>query len=538
MEPATAGDRILQPTLSPVIRGLNHDLRLPWGSRPSLYAYACFAGWAIVYNLGTRSLFCAKPLNKNRQLMTTDSPNTSNLRRDLGTIESYAVLIGILIGAGIFQVTSQAWAMTGPSVILGYAILTPAILATSIPYAAYLSTPLGKEPGGEYLHISRTLKGYRLAYVGSCLKVISYIGAGAYLANALAGYLIALIGEGAKPFQLPIALGSLVLFYLIHVVGVLWFGRMQVVMSALKLLALMVLILPGLFVLKAANYTPFITHGWGAFGASLLPLFFAYAGFESLAQTAGEVKDSTRRLPRILLIGITITAVIYVLTSVVSFGVLPGSRLQSSTAPMAEVASMYLPAGGAVFVILGAIAAIMTALNGTMLVPSRMGMMLAKDRLAPRWLGVVNTKTATPIRGLTLTLLACALLLISGQMALALNVAVAALICLYFIHSLVFLLLPRLNGTLAREIKLAMPVWLMNVAALFSVMSMGTMIVIQLLADIDTLKTQSLSQRIREHTLTSVELIFVWAIVGVVLYNLARSQKAEPNLNAESANAD
>src|SRR5262244_1896231 len=55
---------------------------------------------------------------------------TSRLRRDLGTLESYAALIGILIGAGIFQVTSQAWAITGPSVILGYIILTPAILAT------------------------------------------------------------------------------------------------------------------------------------------------------------------------------------------------------------------------------------------------------------------------------------------------------------------------------------------------------------------------------------------------------------------------
>ena len=92
---------------------------------------------------------------------------SSRLRRDLGTLESYAALIGILIGAGIFQVTSRAWELSGPSVILGYAVLTPAILSTSIPYAAYLSTPLGREPGGEYLHISRTLRGYRLAYVGT-----------------------------------------------------------------------------------------------------------------------------------------------------------------------------------------------------------------------------------------------------------------------------------------------------------------------------------------------------------------------------------
>src|SRR5919197_3534032 len=79
------------------------------------------------------------------------------LRRDLGTLESYAALLGIMIGAGIFPVTTLAQALTGPSVILGYVVLTPVVLATSVPYAAFLSTPLGREPGGEYTHISRTL---------------------------------------------------------------------------------------------------------------------------------------------------------------------------------------------------------------------------------------------------------------------------------------------------------------------------------------------------------------------------------------------
>jgi len=123
-----------------------------------------------------------KPNNKN----TATAHPISRLRRDLGTVESYAALIGILIGAGIFKVTSDAWALTGPSVILGYIVLMPAILATSVPYAAYLSTPLGKEPGGEYLHISRTLGGSAIAFVGAWLKIIAYIGAGAYLASALA----------------------------------------------------------------------------------------------------------------------------------------------------------------------------------------------------------------------------------------------------------------------------------------------------------------------------------------------------------------
>src|SRR5690349_12338586 len=116
------------------------------------------------------------------------------LRRDLGTLESYAALIGILIGAGIFKVTGQAWLLTGPSVILAYLVLAPAILATSVAYSVYLSTPLGREPGGEYTHISRTFGGYGLAFVGAWLKIISYIGALAYLAQALAEYLVEISG--------------------------------------------------------------------------------------------------------------------------------------------------------------------------------------------------------------------------------------------------------------------------------------------------------------------------------------------------------
>jgi amino acid transporter len=451
----------------------------------------------------------------------------SRLRRDLGTLESYAALIGILIGAGIFQVTSVAWEITGPSVILGYLVLTPAILATAIPYAAYLSTPLGREPGGEYLHISRTLGGYRLAYVGAWLKMISYIGAGAFLANAMAGYIIALSGGriDADRYRLPLALAALVLFYLIHVIGIWWFGRLQVIMSALKCLALLVLIVPGLFVLRAENYTPFFTHGWSGFGASLLPLFFAYAGFESIAQTAGEVKDSTRRLPRILVKGITITALFYVFTSVVSFGVLPGEQLKATNAPMAQVASLYLPSGAAIFVTIGAIAAIMTALNGTIFVPSRLAIMFVKDGLAPRWLGFINPTTATPIRGLTLTLICCAILLISGQLSLALNVAVFALVVLYFIHSLVFLFLPRLNPGLANEIEVNLSPRVRQVAAIVSIVSMGVMILIQLRQDVGVLRTLSLSERISRNALTSIELMVVWGVVGLGVYQLARMQR-------------
>jgi APA family basic amino acid/polyamine antiporter len=446
------------------------------------------------------------------------------LRRDLGTLESYAALLGILIGAGIFTVTSRAWALTGPSVILGYVVLTPVVLATSVAYAAFLSTPLGREPGGEYTHISRTLGGYRVAFIGAWLKIIAYVAAEAYLANALADYVVQFAGGRLRPetYRLPLALASLVFFYIVQVAGVRWFGRLQVTMCALLGLSLIVLVVPGLFAIKTANYQPFVTHGIGGFALSLVPLFFSFAGFESLAQTAGEVKDSTRRLPLIFLKGISVTACIYVLMSLVAFGVLPGSRLQTSNAPMAEVASVYLPVGAALFVTFGAIMAITTSMNSTMLVPSRLAIILARDGLSPRWIGFINPRTGTPIRGLTLTFAACVLLLVSRQLSLALNVAIFALVVLYFIHSLVFLLLPRRNPKLYDSITVAIPVWLQRASALVSLLAMGALIAVQVSQDARTLSEQSIAERIANHSLTSLELAVAWGLVGAALYAFAR----------------
>jgi amino acid transporter len=454
-----------------------------------------------------------------------ESPIVNRLHRDLGTLESYAALIGILIGAGIFTVTSQAWRLTGPSVILGYIVLLPVILATSVPYAAFLSTPLGREPGGEYTHISRTLGGYRLAFIGAWLKIISYIGALAFLATSLADYTLKLFGDrlSSETFRLPIAILGLLFFFIIHSIGVRWFGRIQVTMCALLGVSLIVLIVPGLFAIHVANYRPFITRGISGFAASLVPLFFSYAGFESLAQTAGEVKDSTRRLPGVFLKGICIAAAIFILMSVVAFGVLPGERLQASSAPMADVGSQYLQAGAALFVTFGAVMALTTSLNSTMLVPSRLAIILARDELAPPWLGAINERTGTPILGLMLTLAVSVLLLVSQQTALALNIAVFALIILYALHSLIFLLLPRKNPVLFGQITVALPEGLQRAAALFSFLSMSTLVAVQVREDLLTFGRLSFRQRIAEHALTSVELIFAWGLIGAGLYAYAKA---------------
>jgi basic amino acid/polyamine antiporter, APA family len=456
-------------------------------------------------------------------------PTHAGLRRDLGTLEAYAALVGILIGAGIFKVTSQSWALTGPSVILAHVVLATAVLATSVPYCVFLSTPLGLEPGGEYLHIWRTLGGRGIAFVGAWLKCIAYIGALAFLAVTFVDYLAGLAPgwlDGTS-VRTSVALTILVLFYAIHILGVRWFGRLQVAMLALLGVSIVVLVVPGLFAVQPAHYRPFFTHGFPGFAAAMPPLFFAYAGFESLAQTAGEVRDSTRRLPRVFLLGIGGTTVIYLLMSVVSFGVLPGARLQASAAPMAEVAAVYLPAGAAAFVTLGALMAIATSLNATMLVPSRLAVVLAADGLVPRWIGAVSPRTGTPIAALTLTLVSAALLLAGGRIALGLNIAVFALVGLYLLHSFALLILPARNPALFRSVTVPIPIAVQRAAAVISILAMGALLLLQVQSDLVTLASRSLGARISSGSLTAIELSAVWGAVGALLYAAGRRRRVD-----------
>src|SRR4030095_3655708 len=196
-------------------------------------------------------------------------------------------------------------------------------------------------------------------------------------------------------------------------------------------------------------------------------------------------------------------------------------------------ATKYFPWGAAAFVTLGAIMAITTSLNPTLIVPSRLALIFVEDGLAPAVLGSVNRRTATPVVALTLNLIACLVLLVSRQLALALNIAVFALVLLYFLHSVAFLLLPRFNPDLNRQITIAMPVWLQRVAAWVSVLAMGGLVLGQIYHDGKTLLSTSLSERISAHSLTSVELAIVWSAVGAGLYALARVMRKKSGIEGK-----
>lgn len=473
-----------------------------------------------------RSLGCMK--GEAPSVAAKPPVRSARLRRDLGRVEAYAALIGILVGAGIFRVTSDASALTGPSVILAHVVLTAAILATAVPYMVFLSTPLGAEPGGEYGHIRATFQSPRFAFLCGWLKLITYLGAGTYLAVALADYALVFVDLvlgttlDAERWRTPVALGGLVLFWSIHVVGVRWFGRVQVAMCALLGVAIVVLVVPGLFVIEPSYYRPFFKGGLGGFAGALPPLFFAYAGFESLAHTGGEVVDSRRELPRTFLRGIGLTAVIFIAMSVVAFGVLPVAALEASDAPMADVARAYLPVGGTALVAFGGVLAVATSLNATLYVPARLAIQLAEDGGLPRWAAAVHPRTGVPAVGLTASLVAMSALLVSNQLGLALGIAIFSLMVLYLVHGLALLALPRLAPALYGEVLVGIPRPVQVGAALVSIGSLAVLLGIQVHTGLGTIARTTFADRLAQHELTSIELFVAWTVAGAIVYEVCR----------------
>jgi amino acid transporter len=277
-------------------------------------------------------------------------------------------------------------------------------------------------------------------------------------------------------------------------------------------------VVPGLFQVRGEHLAPVFPGGGAGFAACLPLLFFAYAGFEALAHSAGEVESSTHRLPRVFVAGISVTTVVYLLLSLVIIGVVPPADLDATETPASTAAAVFLPPGLTWVVTLGVIAAIATSLNATMLVPSRLALMLVQDGRAPRALGVVHAVTGTPIPGLLATFAGAALLLITGKLFLALNIAVFALVLLYFLHSLAFLLLPVLDPALHEQARLRLRPAVHVAIALVSLASLGVLLAVRVVGDVRLISATPWAER----DLTTVELTAAWGALGLLLYGLAR----------------
>ena len=431
-----------------------------------------------------------------------------SLKRDLGPISGYATIIGILVGAGIFRVTGEAGAVAGSAVPLAYLLFAPIVLSTALAYSVFMSTPLGMRPGGAYLHISRTFGNYYLGFITMWMKLVAFVGAISFMSTSFGEYMTFFF-----PNHDPRMWGTIVLlfFYGVNIIGIRYYGQFQTAMLIVLIISILILVIPGIPEIDYSYYDPILPKGYNGLLAAMPMLFFSYAGFETLAQVAGETKDPTRTLPMIFIKGVLASVFIFFTMSFVAFGVLPADVLASSNSAMADVAAQYLPPWGSSIVAIGAMSAFLTSINGSILVPSRMLFVFSEDRLMPRSLALVHPQWRTPYISLIISAIICTALIWSQSARYLMNAGLIGIFIIYCFQGIALMALPNVNKRLYKSAQFQLPKWLLYLVGSISAFSMAYFLIITIM-DVFT-------------------FTIVGLIVGTILYILGRYQGKKEGFN-------
>jgi basic amino acid/polyamine antiporter, APA family len=350
------------------------------------------------------------------------------LRRSLRAFDGLAMVVGIMVGSGIFRtpglvagllgrpgLTFVAWTLGGLVGLLGALVF--AELSTRHPRA-----------GGKYV-FAREAFGRRAAFVIGWTEGLGiYCAAIAAIAVVCGEYTARLLGwpVGRAPL-----LGALLiaLFTALNLLGVAAGRFTQDAVTAAKVLALGAVAVLGLFG-SGAGWTgelPDAPRGLAAVGAlavAFQSVIWSYYGYVDAAKIAEEVHDPSRNLPRILLVGILGTTALYLLLNAAFLNTLPLDRLAASTLVPGDVIAAVVgsPAGAAIAGL--ALVVLLAGVNGNLFVTPRVLFGLARDGLGPAALARVN-RGGTPSLAMLLVGVVSLLLAASGTFERLLSLAIA-----------------------------------------------------------------------------------------------------------------
>jgi len=316
------------------------------------------------------------------------------------------VVIGAIIGSGIFvnpRLVAQALD-SSPLVIAAWIVGGMVAICGAFAYAE-LGARFPKA-GGQYVYLKdawHPLAGF--LYVWALLLLIE-TGAMAAVAIIFAEYLLRLLGRDTT-LVLPLATAALVLVSAINYFGVKPGSRVLNLFVVLKVAALAVLIGIGLFL--PAGAADWLSHarttelrtGTGAatvvaFGAALIPILFAYGGWQNANYIAEEIEEPERNLPRSLIIGVIVVIAIYVLVNVAYLRLLGLEGLAGTSTPAADAAARALGPWGDKFVAAAIAISTFGFLDLAVLAPTRVYYAAAADGYLPRSLARLHPRYGTP----------------------------------------------------------------------------------------------------------------------------------------------
>jgi len=349
------------------------------------------------------------------------------MERRLGLFDATMLVMGGIVGAGIFinpyvvarQLASPefillAWLFGGLIALLGAFIY--AELAARRPAV-----------GGQYAYLREAFHPLVAFLYGWTLLLVVQSGGMAAVATTFARYLLELsrwrLPEGA------VAASALAVLTAVNCLGVRWGSNVQSALMVSKVVAILALVGCGLIAPAASASAAQGSSGAGtsplSFGAALVPVLFAYGGWQTASFVAGELRHPERDLPRGLLLGVSGVVLLYTGVNYVCVRVLGPAALAATTTPASEVMRRAAGEGGARMIAAGIAVSTLGFLSQGILTAPRVYYAMARDGVFLESVGRLHAKTQVPVVAIVLQGVVATVIALSGRYEQILNYVVS-----------------------------------------------------------------------------------------------------------------
>jgi len=359
--------------------------------------------------------------SKVSKVNNAEVSTAGELKKTLGLVPALAIVVGMVIGSGVFFKPTAVFTATGaPGLgliawIIGGVIticggLTVAEIAAAIPKTGGMITYLEETYGPVWA--------YLLGWAQTVIYFPATIAAQAIIFATQAVSLMAL----SDSLITPIAIAIMLFLIFMNILGSKTGGIIQTLATIGKLVPLFGIIIAGLMtdgggIVRLVPITaldhPFVT----SLGSALIGIMFAYDGWINVGAIAGEMKNPGKDLPKAIVGGLTLVMGVYLLVNVAYLFVLTAPELAGTPTPAADVANVLFGASGGKVITVGILVSIFGALNGYIMTGMRIPYAMAKENKLPfsEFFAKLHPKFQTPANAGLLLAAISVVMIFSGK---------------------------------------------------------------------------------------------------------------------------
>jgi APA family basic amino acid/polyamine antiporter len=355
-----------------------------------------------------------------------------DLSRDLGVSHASAVVVGTIIGSGVFLVPTEMMQAVG-SAKLVYLVWVVGGLLSFFGVLTYAELGAMKpQAGGEYVYVRDgygPLAGFLYAWTWFVIAKPASIASVTIAIVRILGNFTAFSFFSRNLVEQPFAITFgqsfaivvTLLISLLNYIGIKRAGEFQLVFTVLKIAMILAIVAIG-FSYSAGSWSHFAGSYGGARGgvagfmAALVAALWAYDGWNDLNMVAGEIRQPERNIPIALIAGVATVAALYMLVNAAVQFVMPAADLAMTPRPASDAIALVLGPRGASIVSIGMALSMIVTLNGTIMSGARVPFAMARDRYFFSAMAEVHPKFHTPsVAIIVQAILAIVLLLLGGS---------------------------------------------------------------------------------------------------------------------------